>query len=111
LAAKKVKSWEEIRSETPLNERRVAAYERLMDAEELIAHARYERGVSDETILDALEASEPEGAHFEHEDELYLTVLGRYVATLGGVLELRAVFPEGTVVVLSEPEGQSGLER
>ncbi len=107
MAAKELKSWDEIRGDRPLNERRVATYERLMDAEELIAHARYEHGVSDETILDALCVSEPQGVRFEDEDELYLTVLGRYVAALGGVLELRAVFPEGSVVVLSEPEGES----
>jgi hypothetical protein len=107
LAAKKLKSWEEIRGDTPLNERRVATYERLMDAEELIAHARYEHGVSDETILGALCVSEPQGARFDDEHELYLTVLGRYVAALGGLLELRAVFPEGAVVVLREPEGES----
>ncbi|MGO9972603.1 MAG: transcriptional regulator [Solirubrobacteraceae bacterium] len=108
MASKRNRSGAEIRLERPVNERRVATYMRLMDAEELVAQARYEHGASDEEIMDAYERSEPETATFESEDELYLVTLGRYVAALGGVLEVRAVFPECSVVVLREPDTENG---
>ncbi len=35
-----------------------------------------------------------------HDHDIYLTELSRYVTALGGHLELRAVFPQETIVVL-----------
>jgi hypothetical protein len=37
-------------------------------------------------------------------DDLYLFALARHVAAAGGRLELRAVFDDEEVVLLSEPE-------
>ncbi len=111
MAGRRTRSWEEVRRTQPLNERRVSTYVRLMDAEELVAGARYEHGVSDDAIMAALAASEPESVSFEDEDELYLVTLGRYVAALGGTLELRAVFPEGSVIVLREGDQGDGRSR
>jgi hypothetical protein len=104
LAAKNSKSWETVRGQKPLNEKRVAAYERVMDAEQLIAEARYRRGVSHAAITDALAVSEPDGSGIEQEEDLYLSILGRYVEALGGHLEVRAVFPEETINLLREPD-------
>jgi hypothetical protein len=75
---------------------RVALYERLMEAQERIAHARYAYGASDATVeaaLDAADGLSPE----ERGDDLYLASLERYITALGGRLEVRAVFPEGVV--------------
>jgi ribosome-binding protein aMBF1 (putative translation factor) len=74
-----------------------------MEAEERIATARSRRGVSQAAIAQALAASELDGAGVEPEDELYLRSLARFVAALGGHLELVAVFPEETIAVLGEP--------
>jgi hypothetical protein len=114
LASKFTKSWETVRGQKPVNEKQVAAYERLMDAEERIAQARSERGVSQATLDQALAAGEPAGSepgpHAEPEEDLYLATLARFVAALGGHLEVNAVFPEETITVRREPADQTRSE-
>jgi len=85
------KNWREIRRQLPLNEEQVAIYRRLMDAEARLEEVRRRRGVS-ESALDASESDD------------YLATLARYVAELGGHLEVRAVFPEETITLLREPD-------
>jgi hypothetical protein len=97
-----VKSWRTLRGERPLNEARVEAYKRLADAETLLAQSRERHGISRAAITQALEDSEPTNA--EDEPDLYLRTLLRYVAALGGQLEVRAVFPEETITLLHEPQ-------
>jgi len=84
------KSWREIRRQLPLNEERVAMYRRLMDAEARLEPVRLRHGVG-ETAPEAGESDD------------YLATLARYVAALGGHLEVRAVFPEETITLLREP--------
>ena len=91
-----------------MNDQRVATYVRLMDAQERIARARSRRGVSDGAIDEALDGSELISADGEPEDDLYLGSLSRYVAALGGHLEVLAVFPDETITVRREPEHPSG---
>jgi hypothetical protein len=87
-----------------LNDPRVITYERLMDAEELIAQARSRRGESPTRIDAALDVSEPTSSELAVGDDLYLGSLGRYVAALGGHIEVRAVFRDETITVRREPE-------
>ncbi|MDQ6605853.1 MAG: hypothetical protein M3Z06_04810 [Actinomycetota bacterium] len=78
-----------------------------MAAEERLDEIRLRRGVSEEAVADALRIDEPDerrGSRAAPEDEVYLSALARYVAALGGHLELRAVFPGETVTLLNEPE-------
>jgi hypothetical protein len=93
------KTWRTLRRELPLNERDVATYRRLMDAEARLDEVRRRRGVSETALADALEACESERSPGEPERDLYLPALARYVAQLGGHLELRAVFPDETVTL------------
>jgi hypothetical protein len=95
------KSWRDIRRALALNETRVAMYRRLMDAEERLDPLRRRRGVTDTAFGDALEASEE-----DVEPDLYLATVARYVAELGGHLEVRAVFPEETITLLRGPASQ-----
>jgi hypothetical protein len=104
LASKRTKSWEVIRGQKSLNDDRVATYERLMDAEERIARARSRRGESQATIDQALAVSELDSSEGQPEDDLYLGTLARYVAALGGHLEVLAVFPDETITVRREPD-------
>jgi transcriptional regulator with XRE-family HTH domain len=83
----------------------VATYKRLMDAEVRLADVRTRRGISQATVADALEVSQPNISRIEQEDDVYLSTLVRYVAALGGHLEVRAVFPEETITLLREPGG------
>jgi hypothetical protein len=95
------KNWREIRRELPLNETQMAIYKRLMDAETRLDDIRRRRGVRDTALGDALEQSEDGGVQ-----EIYLSTLARYVAELGGYIEIRAVFPAETITVWGEREGE-----
>ena len=98
------KDWRTVRGQRPLNEERVATYKRLMDAELRLAEIRRRRGVSQTTIARTLEVSQPNVSRIEQEDDVYLSTLARYIAALGGHLEVQAVFPDETITVLREPE-------
>jgi len=97
------KSWRTIRGQRTLNESEVTSYRQLMDAELRLAEARRRRGVSQAVIAEALEVSQPNVSRIEQQDDVYLSTLARYVAALGGHLEVTAVFPEETITLLREP--------
>lgn len=97
------RDWRTVRGQRPLNEGRVATYKRLMEAELRLADVRRRRGASQASIAKALDVSQPNVSRIEQEDDVYLSTLVRYVAALGGHLEVRAVFPDETITVLREP--------
>lgn len=108
------KSWNEVRGQRTLNEARVATYRRLMDAQSEIAELLLGRGLVAEGQLDAaLAASQAEGSDAAEdraadqavEEAMYLSGLMRYVSTLGGHIEITAVFPEASVKLRDLPEG------
>lgn len=96
--------WREIRRERTLNEDRVETYRRLLDAEIRLNDLRRKRGLSQAEVAEALEVSQPNVSRIEQEDDVYLSTLARYVAALGGRLEVNAVFPEETVRLFGERE-------
>jgi hypothetical protein len=81
-----------------VNVKRMAVYDRLMDAEALLDEVRERQGVSDTALGDALEIAET-----DDEEDVYVSTLARYVAELGGELEVRAVFPDETLTLLRVP--------
>jgi transcriptional regulator with XRE-family HTH domain len=95
--------WREIRRQVPIDEARVETYKRLLDAEVRLDDLRRRRGITQIQLAKALEVSQPNVSRIEQEDDVYLSTLARYVAALGGHLELRAVFPEETVTLLRTP--------
>jgi hypothetical protein len=102
------RNWREVRGERTLSEARVEAYRRLMDAQERIARVLADRGVSDAQIEAALAAAEAADPGDGQGSDPYLPMLERYVAALGGRLELQAVFPEATVTVDGSDESAAG---
>ena len=103
--AEQNKTWRAIRDQRPLNETRVAMYRRLMDSEARLDAVRRRRGVSETALADALEMSESSSTHGREED-VYLATIARYVAALGGHLEVQAVFPDETITLLGEPASE-----
>ena len=87
----------------PLNQARIELYERLMEAQEQIAHALSDRGVGDGEVLRALDAAETAPTDEERRQHLYLSALSAYVTALGGRLEVHAVFPDRDLEVRLEP--------
>ena len=73
-----------------------------MDAEDRLEPVRRRRVVSETALDDAFEASESAGDGGP-DDDVYLDALTRYVAALGGHVEVRAVFPDETITLLREP--------
>lgn len=98
------KNWRAVRGQRPLNERRVATYRRLMQAEVQLSELRSRRGLSQAALAEALSVSQPNVSRIEQEEDVYLSTLARYVAALGGHLEVQAVFPEETVTLLGGQE-------
>lgn len=100
-------NWSEVRRTLPVDERRVAFYGRLREGFTRLEELRAARGVT-EDAYDAAQVLDPATGEEETAD---LARLARAVAALGGRLELRALFPEGSVTLMREPPpGTTGLD-
>ena len=71
--------WKDVVADEPVNEARAEIYARLMDAQERIAQARYERGVDHATVLAALDAADETLSESERREDLYLAALAHFV--------------------------------
>ena len=60
---------------------------------------RQAREMSQATIADLLGNTQPQVSKIEHQTDLYLSTLRRYVEALGGELGIFAKFPEGSIRV------------
>jgi hypothetical protein len=87
-----------------MNDMRAEIYRRLMAAQERIAHTLYERDVSHDDVLAALDAVDEQMSEAERREDLYLSALQHYVEALGGRIEVRAVFDEDEVLVRRTPD-------
>lgn len=90
--------------EEPVDDVRAELYARLMEAQERIAHVLYERGVSHDSVLAALDSVDERLTIGQRREDLYVAALAQYVAALGGRLEVRAVFGRDEIVVRREPD-------
>jgi hypothetical protein len=90
-----------------VNEKRAGIYARLMEAQEQIAHRLYERGVSHDRVVTALDAVDERLSEDERREDLYVSALAHYVEALGGRLEVRAVMGDDEILVRREPEERS----
>ncbi len=97
------RSWKDVLADEPVNSMRAEIYERLMEAQERIAHARYKQGVEDTVVQAALDTADERLSEDERREDLYISALARYVEALGGRLEVRAVFGDEAIVVRREP--------
>lgn len=94
MAPRRTKPWEVVRAGLPIDEARVAAYARILEAQERIVTARTRAGVTDPQIDAALEACEPADPESLSPQDLYLTTIEAFVTALGGRLDVAAVFGE-----------------
>jgi hypothetical protein len=102
MARDRTTDWRSIRESRPLRPDRGITLRRLMDAE-VALYPRHERlGAPASLVGDILDAREPETD--EPVEDLYLATVAEYVATLGGHIEIRAIFPDEQVRLLREPE-------
>lgn len=92
------RSWKEIKA-TVSPEIRAAAAKRTtaMLAALPLSELRHARELSQATLADLLEATQPEVSKIEHRTDLYVSTLRRYIEAMGGELDIIARFPDGSV--------------
>jgi ribosome-binding protein aMBF1 (putative translation factor) len=76
--------------------RNKAAVERMlrdMPLEEL----RAARELTQQQLADSLGVKQAFISKLEHRTDMYVTTLAKFIEAMGGKLEIRAVFPDGTV--------------
>jgi transcriptional regulator with XRE-family HTH domain len=88
-------------------------HERAM-AEMPLQQLRAARELTQQQMATLLEVNQSEVSRIEKRTDMYLSTLASYVRAMGGVLEVRAVFPQGEAVkitqfeALNEPEASAG---
>lgn len=66
-----------------------------------LTELRESRGVTQTQIAEHLTTSRPNVSRIEREDDLRVSTLSRYIDALGGQMEVRAVFPDKAVTLIS----------
>lgn len=80
--------------------RAAIAQERQIVRDLLVLHKlREARGVTQVELAKAWDTSQTNVSRVEHEGDVYVSTLRRYVEALGGQLEICAVFPDQTIRV------------
>lgn len=65
---------------------------------------RAARALTQENLANVLRVRQSEVSKIERRTDMYLSTLASYVKAMGGTLELRAAFPDGDVVRISQFE-------
>lgn len=95
----------ELRHPRPPNRVRVDATKRSVTLTIALNELREQREMTQEQVAASLATSRPNVSRIEHEDDVRLTTLQRYVTALGGELELAVQFPDGErLVILGTPD-------
>jgi transcriptional regulator with XRE-family HTH domain len=87
------------KSFSPARKRRVARKVRAIKTEMALHELRRARERSQEELARQLNVGQPAVAKLERRTDMYVSNLRRYVQALGGTLEIRAKFPEGSITI------------
>ena len=90
----------QLRLRRPPNRVRVDATKRSVALTIALNELRELREMTQEHVAASLATSRPNVSRIEHEDDVRLTTLQRYVTALGGELELAVQFPDGERLVI-----------
>ncbi|HEY7897262.1 MAG TPA: XRE family transcriptional regulator [Gemmatimonadaceae bacterium] len=95
----KTTPWKEIKNKKLSPDARARVQERVATAlAELPLHElRRARALSQVTLAELLNTTQPEVSKIEHRTDLYVSTLRRYVEAMGGELDIVARFPDGSV--------------
>jgi transcriptional regulator with XRE-family HTH domain len=91
----KFTSADELRRRRPPNRKRVDAIKRAVELEIALHELREHRGITQDQLAARIDTSRPNVSRIERGDDIRLSTLQRYVAALGGELEIVARFPGG----------------
>jgi ribosome-binding protein aMBF1 (putative translation factor) len=97
------KSFDDIkkaRPRAPGYQKRVADLRRAMDTALALAAVRQARGMTQVELAERMGRTQGNVSRIEHGEDLYLSTLREFVESLGGRLELNAVFEDQVVPLL-----------
>jgi predicted transcriptional regulator len=63
---------------------------------------REARGVTQRQIAEAWDVSQANVSQIERTQDIFLSTLSKYIAALGGQIEVRAVFPDEVITLLGD---------
>jgi transcriptional regulator with XRE-family HTH domain len=84
---------------------------RRMVQEMPLRKLRAARALTQENLANVLHVRQSEVSKIERRTDMYLSTLASYVKAMGGTLELRAAFPDGDVVRISQFESLTEPEQ
>ncbi len=87
---------------TPEQQGRAKASTAAMLAEMPLAELRQARALTQATLAELLETSQPDVSKIEKRTDMYLSTLRRYVEVMGGELEIVVRFPDGAPVRINQ---------
>jgi len=94
------KNFNELRTKMPPESRaRAEAKTKEMLAEMPLNELRQARGLSQATLAKVLNVQQPSIAKLEHRTDMYLSTLRSHIEAMGGMLEIVARFPDGSVKI------------
>lgn len=90
--------WSELKAKmAPERRERMEQRTRELIAQLPLQELRRAKDLTQSTMADLLETSQSEVSKIEHRTDMYISTLRKYVEAMGGELEIRAVFGDGTV--------------
>jgi transcriptional regulator with XRE-family HTH domain len=98
------------KSFTPERKARTAAKVSALKGRMALAELRQARERSQQELARALKVGQPAVAKLERRADMYVSNLRRYIAALGGSLEIGARFPEGVVKITKVGDLENSAE-
>ncbi len=98
----KTRPWAELAAKVeadPVRRVRMAEYERVMQDVLALARLRADLGLPEYDLED--ESDDVPGTDPQEQEDPYVAALRDYIHAMGGHLEINAVFPDGTLTLLS----------
>ena len=107
------RKFSELTKDLPAERReRIEAKKAELRKEMDLAEIRQALSLTQSTLADTLGVGQAEVSKIENRADMFVSTLRRFVNAMGGELEIRAVFPEHTVMIkdfasLEAPENQT----
>lgn len=94
------KKFAELRAKmSPESRARAKEKTRVMLDEMPLNELRQARGLSQATLAKVLNVQQPSIAKLEHRTDMYISTLRSHIEAMGGMLEIVARFPDGSVKI------------
>ena len=105
------KQWSTLRDKMSLAQKAASAkYREELRKEMPLRQLRAARELTQANLAEALEVNQSEVSKIEGRTDMYVSTLASYVKAMGGTLEIRAVFPDGEPVTISQFKALSVAE-